>query len=190
MSTRGRSASPQSRDVDVDMEKQSEDKLDAKVIVITNLTRNVVEAHLQSIFGFYGEVVKVDLPIYVKSGQNKGKAYLEYVDVASARTAMSHMNGGQLDGAALKVELSDVSLQRTRSRSPPPFRPRNGPRARAPPLIFPFPFPFTLATAASSSTQQAPTSRYIPSGRPHAFALSIPHPSRWYTWPEEEVSQL
>ena len=40
MSTRGRSASPQSRDVDVDMDKQSEDKLDAKVIVITNLTRN------------------------------------------------------------------------------------------------------------------------------------------------------
>jgi RNA-binding protein with serine-rich domain 1 len=66
MSTRGRSASPQSRDVDVDMDKQPEEKLDAKVIVITNLTRNVVEAHLQSIFGFYGEVVKVDLPIYVK----------------------------------------------------------------------------------------------------------------------------
>ena len=66
MSTRGRSASPQSRDVDVDMDKQSEEKLDAKVVVISNLTRNVVEAHLQSIFGFYGEVVKVDLPIYVK----------------------------------------------------------------------------------------------------------------------------
>lgn len=66
MSTKERSASPQSRDVDVDMDKQSEDKPDAKVVVITNLTRNVVEAHLQSIFGFYGEVVKIDLPIYVK----------------------------------------------------------------------------------------------------------------------------
>jgi len=66
MSTRGRSASPQSRDVDVDMEKQPDEKPDAKVIVITNLTRNVVETHLQSIFAFYGEVVKIDLPIYVK----------------------------------------------------------------------------------------------------------------------------
>ena len=68
MSTRERSASPQPRDVDVDMDKQSEDKLDAdaKVVVITNLTRNVVEPHLQSVFGFYGEVVKIDLPIYVK----------------------------------------------------------------------------------------------------------------------------
>jgi RNA-binding protein with serine-rich domain 1 len=66
MSTRGRSASPQSRDVDVDMDKPSEEKSDAKVIAISNLTRNVIEAHLQSIFGFYGEVVKIDLPIYVK----------------------------------------------------------------------------------------------------------------------------
>src|SRR5260221_7254004 len=58
------------------------------------------------------------------AGQNRGKASLEYVDAASARTAVSHMNGGQLDGAALKVEISDAPL-RTRSRSPP-FRPRNG----------------------------------------------------------------
>ena len=70
MSTRGRSASPEQRDVDVDMDKQSEDKPDAKAIAITNLTRNVVEAHLQSVFGFYGEVVKIDLPIYVKCVYN------------------------------------------------------------------------------------------------------------------------
>ena len=66
MSTRGRSVSPQSRDVDVDMDKQSDAKPDAKIIVITNLTRNVVEAHLQAIFGFYGEVIKIDLPTYAK----------------------------------------------------------------------------------------------------------------------------
>ena len=66
MSTRGRSASPRSRDVDVDMERQSDERPDAKFIVITNLTRNVVDTHLQSIFAFYGEVVKIDLPTYVK----------------------------------------------------------------------------------------------------------------------------
>lgn len=66
MSTKGRSASPPSRDVDVDMERQPDEKPDPKVIVITNLTRNVVEPHLQSIFSFYGEVIKIDLPTYVK----------------------------------------------------------------------------------------------------------------------------
>ncbi|KAH9179793.1 hypothetical protein EDB89DRAFT_516394 [Lactarius sanguifluus] len=149
MSARGRSASPQARDMDVDMDKPSELKPEPKVVVITNLTRNVVEAHLRVIFGFYGEVVKIDLPTYAKSGQNKGKAALEYADASSARTAVSHMNGGQLDGAALKVELSDTPVfHRTRSRSPPlrqQQQQRNGrdrdraprslsrPRSRSPP---------------------------------------------------------
>ena len=42
------------------------DKPDARVVMVTNLTRNVVEAHLQTIFGFYGQILKVDLPVYGK----------------------------------------------------------------------------------------------------------------------------
>ncbi|KAI0068876.1 RNA-binding domain-containing protein [Artomyces pyxidatus] len=125
MSTRGRSTTPPPvRDVDVEMENGTQEKPDARVVVVTNLSRNVVEAHLQAVFGFYGEIVKVDLPVYGKSGQNRGKAALEYADPASAHKAASHMNGGQLDGAVLKVELSDLPV-RTRSRSPF-VRPRNG----------------------------------------------------------------
>lgn len=52
--------------MDVDMGKPSDSKPEPKVVVITNLTRNVVEAHLRVIFGFYGEVVKIDLPMYAK----------------------------------------------------------------------------------------------------------------------------
>jgi RNA-binding protein with serine-rich domain 1 len=66
MSTRGRSGSPQPREMEVDMDKLSDSKPEPKVVVITNLTRNVVEGHLRVIFGFYGEVVKVDLPMYAK----------------------------------------------------------------------------------------------------------------------------
>ena len=65
MSTRSRSGSPQ-REMDVDMDKPSDSKPEPKVVVITNLTRNVVEGHLRVIFGFYGEVVKIDLPMYAK----------------------------------------------------------------------------------------------------------------------------
>lgn len=38
-----------------------------KVVVVSNLTRNVLAAHLKSIFGFYGDVRKVDLPTYRSS---------------------------------------------------------------------------------------------------------------------------
>ena len=80
MSARGRSTSPHPlRDEDVEMETSSNHekvdlgssngvvtKPDSKVVIVTNLTRNVVQDHLQTIFGFYGEVVKLDLPLFGK----------------------------------------------------------------------------------------------------------------------------
>ncbi|KAK7695948.1 hypothetical protein QCA50_000587 [Cerrena zonata] len=126
MSVRGRSTSPHPlRDTDVEMDTGLNENPNAKVVIVTNLTRNVVEAHLQAIFGYYGEIIKADLPVYGKSGQNRGKAALEYVDSAAAHRAASHMNGGQLDGAILKVELSELPI-RSRSRSPRAGRGRNG----------------------------------------------------------------
>lgn len=67
MSTRGRSISPKPlQDADVDMENGANDDKKCKVVVINGLSRNVVQAHLQSIFAFYGDIVKIDLPLFLK----------------------------------------------------------------------------------------------------------------------------
>ncbi|KAF8164996.1 hypothetical protein B0H34DRAFT_649755, partial [Crassisporium funariophilum] len=118
--SRGRSPSPRNanRDTDMDIDSTSPaEKPNAKVVVVTNLTRNVVESHLKTIFAFYGPITKIDLPIFGKSGQNRGKAALEFADSSSAHKAASHMDGGQLDGFIVKVELSDLPI-RSVSRSP------------------------------------------------------------------------
>ncbi|PAV20975.1 RNA-binding domain-containing [Pyrrhoderma noxium] len=100
MSARGRSTSPRPLDNqkgdDGDVDMDSPDKPNAKV--------------------FLWEIVKLDLPTFTKSGQNKGKASLEFSTPAAAHKAKSHMDGGQLDGAVLKVELSETPV-RSRSRS-------------------------------------------------------------------------
>jgi hypothetical protein len=75
--SRGRSPSPRHPDQpndgsDAEMRSVSPPSRDdkggtsLKVVVITNLTRNVVESHLRTIFGFYGEIKKIDLPLYGK----------------------------------------------------------------------------------------------------------------------------
>lgn len=79
MSARGRSTSPHPlRDDDVEMDTSSNHEKaelgnsngtnnpDSKVVIVTNLTKNVVQEHLQTIFGFYGEIVKLDLPLFGK----------------------------------------------------------------------------------------------------------------------------
>lgn len=45
-------------------------KPNAKVVIVTNLTRNVVESHLRTIFGFYGQINKIDLPLFGKCESN------------------------------------------------------------------------------------------------------------------------
>ncbi|KAK0468089.1 uncharacterized protein EV420DRAFT_1502795 [Desarmillaria tabescens] len=147
MSSRGRSTSPkplQDRDRNASMSPPSSPHANAKVVIVTNLTRNVVESHLQTIFGFYGHIIKIDLPLFVKSGQNRGKAALEYSNPSSAHKAASHMNGGQLDGAILKVELSNLPV-RSRSRSP---RPRRGARS------------FSRSYSRSRSRSRSPPGRF------------------------------
>ncbi len=65
--SRGRSTSPHPlHDADVNMEGEKLDKPNAKVVIVTNLTRSVVEEHLKTIFSFYGEVTKIDLPLFGK----------------------------------------------------------------------------------------------------------------------------
>ncbi|KAF8919464.1 hypothetical protein CPB85DRAFT_1156311, partial [Mucidula mucida] len=73
------------------------------------LTRNILTPHLQAVFSPYGHISKIDLPVYPKSGQNKGKAALEFTDASAAQKAVSHMDGGQLDGAIVHVVLSSES---------------------------------------------------------------------------------
>ena len=57
-------------DVDDSGHKVSDDKPDAKVIAVSNLTRNIVESHLRTVFGFYGHITKIDLPLYGNCAYN------------------------------------------------------------------------------------------------------------------------
>ncbi|KAJ5895478.1 hypothetical protein N7495_007169 [Penicillium taxi] len=106
-------------------------------IVVEKLTRNVTEEHLQEIFGAFGEILKIDLPMNRGCGSscdtyeeldpnnipspvntNKGTAYIIYREPADAEAAISHMHEGQLDGAVLSVAI--ILPRRRFSRTPPP----------------------------------------------------------------------
>ncbi|GFZ43354.1 hypothetical protein JCM24511_01074 [Saitozyma sp. JCM 24511] len=75
-----------------------------RVIVVSGLTKNVQKGHLEEIFGEYGKVTGLDLPLFKVSGLNRGKAALEYEEPEDAQKAVKHMDGGQLDGSFLTVQ--------------------------------------------------------------------------------------
>ncbi|KAK2033830.1 hypothetical protein LX32DRAFT_649005 [Colletotrichum zoysiae] len=70
-------------------------------IVVERLTKNINEDHLEEIFGQYGRIKDLDLPINRTHGTNRGTAYILYETEADAEEAIAHMHEAQLDGAVI-----------------------------------------------------------------------------------------
>ncbi|MCJ1477207.1 hypothetical protein MMC13_005878 [Lambiella insularis] len=89
-------------------------------IVVEKLTKNVNEDHLREIFGAYGPIREVELPINRQFMTNRGTAYILYATPTASEAAIAHMHEAQLDGAVIHVSI--VLPRRKFSRSPPPAR--------------------------------------------------------------------
>ncbi|KAI8627794.1 RNA-binding domain-containing protein [Xylariaceae sp. FL1651] len=86
-------------------------------IVVEKLSKTIHEEHLREIFGRYGTIRDLDLPISRQSGTNRGTAYILYVNEADAEAAIAHMHEANLDGAVINVSI--VLPRRKFDPSPP-----------------------------------------------------------------------
>ncbi|OAQ67174.1 nucleotide-binding, alpha-beta plait [Pochonia chlamydosporia 170] len=91
-------------------------------IVVERLSKNINEDHLYEIFGQFGPIKDLDLPINRTFGTNRGTAYILFDHEADAEAAISHMHEAQVDGATINVS---IVLPR-RKLSPPPPTARRG----------------------------------------------------------------
>ncbi|KAL1920136.1 uncharacterized protein VTP21DRAFT_1282 [Calcarisporiella thermophila] len=74
-------------------------------IYVDNLTRNVTREHLEEIFGRYGRIIDIDLPMNRTLGSNRGFAIIEFDNRSGAENAIHCMDKGQLDGETLACEI-------------------------------------------------------------------------------------
>ncbi|KAL4987133.1 hypothetical protein BDW68DRAFT_188243 [Aspergillus falconensis] len=111
--------SPASRSYRGRSRSQSPPTQRSSKIVVEKLTKNVTEPHLLEIFGSFGEIRSIELPVNHAFMTNRGTAYIIYHDPADAEAAIAHMHEAQLDGAVLNVSI--VLPKRAFSRSPPPM---------------------------------------------------------------------
>ncbi|KAI5464038.1 hypothetical protein BGZ63DRAFT_401023 [Mariannaea sp. PMI_226] len=79
-----------------------------------------VAIHLYEIFGQFGRVKDLDLPINRSFGTNRGTAYILYDYEADAEAAIAHMHEAQVDGATINVSI--VLPRRKLSPAPPMAR--------------------------------------------------------------------
>lgn len=71
-----------------------------------NLSWGTTEADLQAFFEAYGEVSAVTIVKDRYTGQSRGFGFVEMPNDDEARAALEGLNGKELDGRALRVDIA------------------------------------------------------------------------------------
>ena len=72
-------------------------------IYVSNLSFNVQDEDLKEFFTEYGEVTSAKIIMDRESGKSRGFGFVEMPDNAAAKKAIAELDGGTVDGKAIKV---------------------------------------------------------------------------------------
>jgi len=84
-------------------------------IYVGNLSYEVTEEDLKDAFNAFGQVDTVKVIKDEYSGRSKGFGFVEMSDNASAQSAIDGLDGKELKGRAIKVNMARARTEGTRS---------------------------------------------------------------------------
>jgi len=80
-------------------------------IFVGNLSFSTTQDDLHAVFSGYGSVERVNIITDRDSGQPRGFAFVEMSDRSAAETAISQLNGTDLNGRAINVNEARPKTQ-------------------------------------------------------------------------------
>jgi len=80
-------------------------------IFVGNLSFRTTQDELQAAFANYGSVERVSIVTDRDSGQPRGFGFVEMTDRSAAETAISQLNGADLNGRAMNVNEARPKVQ-------------------------------------------------------------------------------
>jgi len=75
-------------------------------LFVGNLSFNLTEADMEQLFAQHGKVISVAIPTDRDTGRKRGFAFVEMETQAEAEAAIEGLNGRDVDGRQLAVNLS------------------------------------------------------------------------------------
>lgn len=79
-----------------------------KALYVGGLDPAVTESTLRAAFIPFGPIQSIDMPMDYAAGTHKGYAFLEYVDAEDASEAVYNMDGAELFGKTLVVNVAQA----------------------------------------------------------------------------------
>ena len=85
-------------------------------LYVGNLSFETGEAELQELFGSQGEVISANLITDRDTGRSRGFAFVEMAQDEDAQKAIQNLDGRDLQGRNLKVNMAKPRENRSNSR--------------------------------------------------------------------------
>jgi len=82
-------------------------------IFVGNLSFGATESSIRSLFEAHGTVERASLVTDRDTGRSRGFAFVEMSDSREAEAAINALNGAELDGRALNVNLAKPKTERS-----------------------------------------------------------------------------
>jgi peptidyl-prolyl isomerase E (cyclophilin E) len=79
-----------------------------RALYVGGLDEKVTSDVLKASFLPFGEVTDVQLPLDIKTQQNKGFAFVEFAEEEDASDAVKNMNNSELFGRVIKVNIAKM----------------------------------------------------------------------------------
>ncbi|RKP03134.1 hypothetical protein CXG81DRAFT_1780, partial [Caulochytrium protostelioides] len=87
-------------------------------LFVGNISRDSTEDALGEFFGTIGDVTGARIITDRETGYSKGYGYVDYTTKAAAEEAIEKLNGAELDGRPLRVDMSTQKPQRAPGGAP------------------------------------------------------------------------
>lgn len=85
-------------------------------IYVGNLSFNILQDSLKETFSQYGDVSSCKVIVDRETGRSKGFGFIEMGSSEDAKTAISALDGAELDGRSMRVNEAKPQERNERSR--------------------------------------------------------------------------
>mmetsp|Transcript_66478 Transcript_66478/g.110545 ORF Transcript_66478/g.110545 Transcript_66478/m.110545 type:complete len:120 (-) Transcript_66478:87-446(-) len=79
---------------------------DKRTLYVGGLEESVTEDLLRAAFVPFGEIIDVNMPLDTSSQKHRGFAFVQFDERGDASDAMDNMNGAELYGRVLRVNIA------------------------------------------------------------------------------------
>ena len=108
-----------------------EERARSTTLYVGNLPYSFVQVDVEDLFGRFGRIAKITLPMDRYTGRNRGFAFVEYEVRKDADDAFAKYDGYMLEGRALRLDW-DVAGERRSNPAPAPPSAAGYDRPRSP----------------------------------------------------------